>query len=118
MQINFYEGNLLGRHGEPRRTEASLILSPSIPFIQLTEKDLLERRATELLHVKVTNEEGRVSHIHFALSTTDNGRIKAEVSTTVSQQGDEHKTSAKSVVANWRDPVIPEATGGTSPPSP
>lgn len=82
-------------------------MSKMSTVLELSITDLLERRITEVLHVKVRDANGRLAHIHFSLGVTNNGRIKAEVTAATGPR----VQSSKSVVANWREPVNLQPSG-------
>ena len=112
MQLNLFRvgNNLADYHhdGPSWEDEFDIALSPSHPVLELDLTDLLERRSTEVLHVKVTREVKpglkQVAHFHLSLSVTSNDRVRGEL---VAATGP-HKSVSKWAVANWRDPVNPE----------
>ena len=92
MRLSYYQS-------DGRECSTGLKLSPCHPVMEMEAAELDERRNNEVLHVKVTDDRGRIAHVHFTLSRADNGQVRGEV-TVKTSQGE----SAKRVTAGWVEP--------------
>lgn len=80
-----------------------LVLSPHHPTLDITEAEVGERPVTtEVLHVRIQREDGRIAHLHFSVGINNQGRAYGEVA---AMHNEPRKQVVRKATAGWREPV-------------